>query len=294
MLTVRNLNKAIDGRTIIKDVAFDIKPGTITGLIGRNGVGKSTLLRLLSGILDPDQGEVLLDGMNVTAHPQIKKSMYYVPDSISMFGSYNAKELVRLHRSMYEQFDERSFYEWLGRFELPVNRSIRSFSKGMKALLFIILALSTQAKLILLDEPTNGLDIIVKKQIMQMLIEEVSERELALIISSHHLQELEKMADVVMMMKDTTIDSILSIEDAKQAFKKVQVAFADAAVDPLISLADVELLTQVGRVTTLLIKNNVEQTMQLLQERQPLLLEELPVSLEDIFISTLGGDRYVS
>ncbi|SFL53821.1 ABC-2 type transport system ATP-binding protein [Paenibacillus sp. 1_12] len=294
MLIVRNLSKAIDGKTIIEDVNFELKSGSITGLVGRNGVGKTTLLRIVAGILDPDHGEVLLNNVNLSIYPHTKQSMYYVPDSMSMFNGYSIKELVLLHRSMYKQFDQEVFYNWLDRFQLPTNRTLRSFSKGMKALLFIILALSTQAKLIILDEPTNGLDVIVKKQVMQLLIEEVSERQIALIISSHHLQELEKITDVVMMMKDTRIDSMIRIEDVKQSFKKVQVAFEDMVIHSLIDMEHVEVLSQVGRVTTLLIKSNVAHTICILQDNQPLLLEELPVTIEDLFISRLGGNDYVS
>lgn len=294
MLTVRNLSKQIDGKPIISGVHFEVHKGTITGLVGRNGVGKSTLLRLLAGILDPDDGEVLLEGVNLTAHPQVKQSMYYVQDSISMFNSYNIKELVRLHRHMYDSFDEQAFYGWLDGFQLPSNGTIRSFSKGMKALLFMIVALSTRAKLILLDEPTNGLDVIVKKQIMQLLIEEVSERETALLISSHHLQEMEKVADVIMMMNNTEIESIIRIEELQESFKKVQVAFADTSHNPLTTLPDVEVLTQVGRVATLLLKNDTVRTMKVLENSQPLLLEELPVTIEDLFITKLGGDQHAS
>lgn len=294
MLTVRNLSKQIDGKPIIHGVHFEINKGTITGLIGRNGVGKSTLLRLLAGILDPDEGEVLLEGVNLTAHPQVKQSMYYVPDSMTMYNSYSVKELVQLHRHMYDSFDEQAFYGWLDRFELPANRTIRGFSKGMKALLFMIVALSTRAKLILLDEPTNGLDVIVKKQMMQLLIEEVSERETALLISSHHLQELEKVADVIMVMKETEIESVIRIEELQEAYKKVQVAFADAAHNPISSLPDVEILNQVGRVATLLLKDDIDRAMKVLKNSEPLLLEELPVTIEDLFITKLGGDRHAS
>ncbi|AFH62291.1 ATP-binding cassette domain-containing protein [Paenibacillus caseinilyticus] len=294
MLTVRNLNKQIDGKRIIENVSFDIAVGTITGLIGRNGVGKSTLLRLLAGILDPDKGEIRLNGSNLTDHPLNKNSMFYVPDSTSMFNGYTVQDLVRFHRSMYDQLDERSFYHWLNHFQLPANRKIRSFSKGMKALLFMILALSTRAKLILLDEPTNGLDVIVNKQIMQLLIEEVSDRQISVIMSSHHLQELEKIADIIMFMKGATIDSIIRIDEVRQSYRKLQVAFADSSSNPWDLLPQVEVLTQVGRVTTLLVKSDVKETLQLLQESQPLLLEELPITIEDIFISKLGGDQYVS
>lgn len=164
MLTVQNLSKAIDGKTILEDINFELSSGSITGLIGRNGVGKTTLLRIMAGILDPDQGEVLFEGVNLSTYPLIKQSMYYVPDSMNVMNSYSVKELVRLHVSMYEQFDQEAFYTWLDRFQLPTNRTLRSFSKGMKALLVIILALATQSKLIILDEPTNGLDVIVKNR----------------------------------------------------------------------------------------------------------------------------------
>ncbi|WP_166238948.1 ABC transporter ATP-binding protein [Paenibacillus turpanensis] len=294
MLTVRNVTKQIDDKTILEQISFDIQPGTITGLVGRNGVGKSTLLRLMAGIIDPDEGEILINGVNLTQQPLAKKSMFYVPDTIVMFNGYSVKELVEFHRRIYEDFDLGLFYDWLDRFNLPANRPVRSFSKGMKALLFIILALSTGAKVILLDEPTNGLDIIIKKQMMQLLIEEVSERQISLVISSHHLLELEKMADVIVMLRDTRIDSVIRVEELRQKYKKLQLAFSDGS-SILKGMENIQVLTEIGRVTTLLIKDNIAQTLQTLESTNPILMEELPVTIEDVFIGTLGGDaQYVS
>jgi ABC-2 type transport system ATP-binding protein len=294
MLTVSQVNKSIDGVTILDDISFELRPGTITGLVGRNGVGKTTLLRTMVGILDPDGGEVLWNGVSIHANPLVKQAIYFVPDSSAMFNSYSIKELVTLHERVYSEFDAAVFYELLERFRLPASRRVRSYSKGMKALLFMIIAIATRAELIVLDEPTNGLDVIVKKQIIQLLIEDVSDRQVALLISSHHLEELEKMTDVVIMMKETRLESVIQLDEIKHKCKKIQVAYPDPAVLSNLELKHVKVLSQVGRVTTLLIEDEVSSTLRLLQDREPLLLEELPVKMEDLFISTLGGDVHAS
>ncbi|MCH1626980.1 ABC transporter ATP-binding protein [Fredinandcohnia sp. SECRCQ15] len=294
MLSVKNLVKWIEGQAVLEDISFSIEQGTITGLIGRNGVGKTTLLRSLVGILDPDQGEVLFEGKNIAINPEVKQSIVFVPDSFTTFNNYHVKELIQLYDAIYEDFDVSYFYELLQRFNLPNNRKVRSFSRGMKALLFIILSISTKAKLIILDEPTNGLDAIAKRQILQFLLEEVSESQLSLLISSHHLDELEKISDTIIMMRAGKIESVISMEDAKLHYKKLQVVFKDGIMpEEILQLSHVEEISRIGRVHTLLIKGNVNETVQILHEYQPLLLEQLPMSLEDMFVSALGGDGIV-
>jgi ABC-2 type transport system ATP-binding protein len=293
MLMVKNLHKSIDGEEILTDISFEIGEGSITGLVGRNGVGKTTLLRSLVGILDPDQGEVLVDGMNIAVTPEVKKSIVYVPDSTSAYHAYSIKELVRLYSAIYPEFEEARFYQLLERFKLPAKRKIRTFSKGMKALLFIILSISTRARCIILDEPTNGLDAIVKRQVLQTLIEEVAERRVSLLISSHHLDELEKIADTVLMIKDGRIESNISMEDAKFHYKKMQVVFNSEFPEAIEQLPNIDILNRIGRVTTILIKGQIKETTNLLEDNRPILLEELPMTLEDLFVSALGGDDIV-
>jgi ABC-2 type transport system ATP-binding protein len=294
MLKMINVSKMIDGHQVLEHVNITLEPGMIAGIVGRNGVGKSTLLRTIAGILDPDEGEVNFNEINIHQQPEIKQKLTYVPDSTEILKTYSVKEIVKLYDAIYEDFDVMYFYSLMDRFKLPKNRKLRSFSKGMKALFLMILSFSTKADLIILDEPTNGLDPIVKRNILQFIIEEVSERKLCVLISTHHLEEVEKIADVLIMMKEGRIDSTTSIEDAKSSFRKVQAVYKHSLPERIANLNNVTILSQTGRVYTLMIKGNIEDTMEIMQQEHPLLLEDLPMTLEDIFISSLGGESHVS
>lgn len=293
MLKVTNLKKTIDNQTILDDVSFTLQRGSIIGLLGRNGAGKTTLLRTMVGILDPDEGTVTYDDVNVHKHPEIKQKVAYVPDSTNILSGYTVKEIAKFYKAVYTNFNEEYFYQLLERFNLPEKR-IRSYSRGMKALLAIILAFCTGVEYIILDEPTNGLDPIVKRQILQFLIEKVSEREITILISTHHLDEVEKIADTVIILKDHTIASITALEDTKSRYAKIQVAYERSLPQKLENLKHVKILNQTGKVYTILIEGNVAATLEKFHKEQPLLIEELTMSLEDIFITTFEEDSHVS
>ncbi|WP_209125439.1 ABC transporter ATP-binding protein [Alkalihalobacillus sp. BA299] len=291
MIEIKQLSKSIHNQKVLSDINFQLKPGNIIGLIGRNGAGKTTLLRLLVGILLPTKGDVLLDGRSIYQHPEVKKEIVFVPDSPEALKSYSTKEIVKLYKQIYPKFDEEYFDELLERFSLPKTRKIGNYSKGMKALFALVLAFSTRAKYILLDEPTDGLDVIVKKQILRYIIEEVAEQQVSVIISSHRLDELEFMADQIIVIQNGTIESNYDLDVMKQSYRKVQVVFKEYLPSEL--KGQVKVLHQSGRVYTLLLDGDLTKREAEIKKHEPLLYEELSVVLEDIFVAKLGGEEYV-
>lgn len=292
MIEVKNLSKEIGGKTILRDLNFQLPTGAIVGLLGRNGAGKTTLLRTLIGIILPDEGEILVDGESALDNAKVKERMVYVSDVPTAISRYNVKELVNFYAAAYPDFDRGMFSEMMARYKLP-HQKIRHYSKGMKALLAIILAFCTRVDYILMDEPTSGLDPIVKRQVLQFIIDEVAQKQVTVLISTHHLDEVEKIADTFMMMNNETIESVTSLDDAKELFRKVQVAFAQGLPEFLNGLDQVKVLNHIGKVHTLLIRGDIGATLEKIRNEKPLLIEELPMSLEDIFVTTLGGDDYV-
>ncbi|WP_232697743.1 ABC transporter ATP-binding protein [Brevibacillus daliensis] len=293
MLNVKQITKMIDNRMILDKVSFQVSAGVIVGLVGRNGTGKTTLLRTIMGILDPEGGTIEFEGKSVHNFPETKQQMLYVPDSPEAIHMYTPDECARLYQAIYPKFDHNNYETLMERFELPRRKKIRTFSKGMKALVSLILAFSTRVSLILLDEPTNGIDPIVKKQVLSMIVEESAERQVSFIISTHQLEELERIADQIIMMKNGGVEVQTSIMDTEERFAKVQVVFSGEAPQELLNLPRIYLLGQVGRVYTLLIEDETDKTLNEIKEVKPLLLEKLPVDLEDLFIMKLGGGKHV-
>ncbi|MFD7520630.1 ABC transporter ATP-binding protein [Paenibacillus chitinolyticus] len=294
MLNVEALSKRIDGRPVLEDVRFRLGQGSIAALVGRNGAGKTTLLRTLAGILDPDRGEVRWEGRSIHRHPDAKRNIVYVPDSLGMLGGYTAKECADLYRLAYPDFDPAYFADQLRRFHLPERKKIRTFSKGMKALIGLLLAFSSKASLILLDEPMNGLDSIVRKQVLSFLVEEVASGNTSVLISSHQLLELERIADTVIMIREGKLESASSLEETKGALQKLQVVFNGEPPRDFLSLPQVRVVSHVGRVyTLLLLQDDSGQTLQHLQHLNPLLVDRLSIQLEDVFEYRLGeGDEH--
>ncbi|RKA86753.1 ABC transporter ATP-binding protein YtrB [Listeria monocytogenes] len=290
IMKIRNLTKKMDDNLVLKDVSFDLKAGEITALIGRNGVGKTTLFSTMTGIYLPDEGDVFLDEESIFKHPEVKQQLFFLEDNMNHFNTYSVQTVVKIYRQIYPTFDEAFFSELMQRFELPMKAKLMSFSKGRKALFFIILAFSINVRFLLLDEPMDGLDIIIKKQILAIIKDTVKKRGTSVVIASHRLEELEAIADRVIVLKGASVELDYYLEDMRTDAVKIQVAFKTKKIPDFVK-NNAQLLYRNGRIYTLLVTKNASSFLAELRLEEPVLLEEMSISIEDIFTVHLANDK---
>ncbi|ELA3158427.1 ABC transporter ATP-binding protein [Listeria monocytogenes] len=289
-MKIRNLTKKMDDNLVLKDVSFDLKAGEVTALIGRNGVGKTTLFSTMTGIYLPDEGDVFLDEKSIFKHPEVKQQLFFLEDNMNHFNTYSVQTVVKIYRQIYPTFDEAFFSELMQRFELPMKAKLMSFSKGRKALFFIILAFSINVRFLLLDEPMDGLDIIIKKQILAIIKDTVKKRGTSVVIASHRLEELEAIADRVIVLKGASVEFDYYLEDMRTDAVKIQVAFKTKKIPDFVK-NNAQLLYRNGRIYTLLVTKNASSFLAELRLEEPVLLEEMSISIEDIFTVHLANDK---
>ena len=284
MIEVNSLSFEIDEKEILKDVNLKIGKGKIFGIIGPNGVGKTTLMRCLTGIYNPTWGNVSYDGQIVYDNPNVKNKIGYVADENIMHTNFKVSEILKYYRYSYKNFDEEKFNELNKIFKIPTSRFIFQLSKGMKMRLSIMLAFSIHAEYLILDEPTSGLDAILKNKLLNIFVDEVFENNTTIIISSHHLGELERICDDVAILDEGTISYENSVENMKNKIKKIQVAFDEPVYEEDLDLKGIFKISKVGRVFTIITDDYDEEFINNLNKFKPLFIEEIDLSLEDIFI----------
>ncbi|EAF8225888.1 ABC transporter ATP-binding protein [Listeria monocytogenes] len=289
-MKIRNITKKMDDNLVLKDVSFDLKAGEVTALIGRNGVGKTTLFSTMTGIYLPDEGDVFLDEKSIFKHPEVKQQLFFLEDNMNHFNTYSVQTVVKIYRQIYPTFDEAFFSELMQQFELPMKAKLMSFSKGRKALFFIILAFSINVRFLLLDEPMDGLDIIIKKQILAIIKDTVKKRGTSVVIASHRLEELEAIADRIIVLKGASVEFDYYLEDMRTDAVKIQVAFKTKKIPDFVK-NNAQLLYRNGRIYTLLVTENASSFLAELRLEEPVLLEEMSISIEDIFTVHLANDK---
>ncbi|KEI01165.1 ABC transporter ATP-binding protein [Clostridium botulinum] len=290
MIEISNLSKTLGDKKVLKDVSFNVKKGSIFGLIGPNGAGKTTLIKHLVGIYNMDKGSIKINEENVYENPTTKKIVGYVTDENNLINNFNLKTISKFYKLAYENFDINKFYKLNEIFQLPEKKSIKKFSKGMKMRVSIMLNLSINPEVLILDEPTNGLDPIVKKKFFNILLEDVAERETTVIISSHNLMELERICDSIAIINGGEIKYSNSVEDMKETIRKIQVVFKEEAPKDLSQWNDVMNVEKIGRVYNIVTNNYGKEFLDKLNSCGIMFQEEIDLSLEDMFIYSVGGD----
>ncbi len=285
-MKVMKLSKMIEGKQILNDVHFELKANEIVGLIGRNGSGKTTLFRTLTGQYLPDKGEIELDGILLLTATQSKSELFYIDEAENFLAPYTLKMINQFYRTAYPNFNQDLFLTLTGSHQLPLHVNYHGLSKGMQGLFNMILAISSNARFLLLDEPFDGLDVIVRKDVIGLLLEHISDNQRTALIASHNLNELENLADRVLLLKNQTIIKDYRLEEMRESAKKIQMVFKTKKIPSLVKEHS-RLLTIQGRVITAIFEDFNQDLANKIQTLQPVLFEELPLSLEDLFEANL-------
>lgn len=287
MIQVKELYKSFDSFKALSGLNITVPRGAVYGLVGPNGAGKSTLIRHLAGIYRQDSGEVLIDGQPVFENPAVKQRVAYIPDDVFYFAQSNVRDLARFYQGMYPSFDKERFESLRGVFELDEKKPIRKLSKGMQKQAAFWVALSLMPEVVILDEPVDGLDPVMRRQVWRLLMSDVAERGTTVLVSSHNLRELEDVCDYVGIMDRGQMLIERELADLQQNIVKIQIAYPEGKGLP--EGLNIVHASTTGRLHQLIIRGESEKLEAELSASGPLFMDFLPLSLEEIFIYELGG-----
>jgi len=288
MVQIQNLTKTFDGFTALDKLNLNIKKGSIYGLVGVNGSGKTTAIKHLAGIYRQDSGSVTLDGTPVYDNAGLKAKVGFISDDLYFFPNYNIKSLRRFYSNMYNTWNEERYRHLLGMFKLDDKRKVNKFSKGMQKQTAFIFAMSIMPNFLLLDEPIDGLDPIVRRLIMQEVIDDVAEREMTVLVSSHNLKEMDGICDAIGIIKSGRMVIERDLDDLKSDVHKVQVAFANALATDELGLLVLHEESR-GSIKMLVIRGKEDEISQRIKSFNPLIFDRLPLTLEEIFVYETEG-----
>lgn len=288
MIEVKNLTKRFDGFTALNGLTMTVPTGSVYGLVGPNGAGKSTIIRHITGVYRPDSGEVLVGGEPVFENPPVKARIACIPDDLSCHAGASIRELKSFFKGLYPAFSDERFTALADIFKLDQRQPLRRFSKGMQKQAAFWLAICTQPDYLVLDEPVDGLDPVMRKQVWSVILEDVATRGTTVLVSSHNLRELEDVCDHVGVLHEGKMLLERSLSDLQENIVKVQLV-TDRPIPPELNVLHKSMT---GRIQTLIVRGDRREIAGLLQQCNPLLCDLLPLSLEEIFIYELGGVSY--
>ena len=286
MLELKNVTKTFGSFKALDDLTMTVPKGAVYGLVGPNGAGKSTAIRHIAGIYRPDSGSITLEGLPIYENPIIKQTIGYIPDDVFYFPAATMEDMRKFYRRMYPKFDDALFERLYEAFDLPRKGQIRRFSKGMQKQAAFHLTLSCRPDVLILDEPVDGLDPVMRRQVMSLILSDVAEHGTTVLISSHNLRELEDVCDHVGIMDHGKMLLEKSLADMQGATHKLQI------VGDIPEGLEVLHESSSGRMKTLIVRGAAFAISEKAQSVDPVYFDVLPLSLEEIFIYELGGVNY--
>lgn len=286
MISATHINKRFGEIEAVKDVSVSIKDGEVFGLIGTNGAGKSTFLRMICGVIRPDSGEILIDDRKVYENPIVKGELFYISDEQYFLPNATPADMSCFYKDYYPMFDLQRFIKMLDTFQLSSKRKISTFSKGMKKQLSVLLGVCANTRYLLCDETFDGLDSVMRQAVKSIFAGEMTNREFTPIIASHNLRELEDICDCVGILHKGGVLMQKDLEDMKLHIHTIQCVFADKqAEEQLLRELAIVKMEKRGTLNVITVRGKKEEVITKVNSFNPIFAEILPLSLEDIFIS---------
>ena len=269
-----------------------VQKGRIYGLLGSNGAGKTTLLKMMAGIIRPDHGTVLIDGEEVWENPKIKRRIMFLPDHVYFFPQTTIEQMAAFYESIYPSFHRERFTRLQEIFLLDPRKKIHQFSKGMQRQAAFWLAFSTMPDVFVMDEPLDGLDAVMRQKVKNIIVQEVAEREMTVVISSHNLREMEDLCDCIGILHEGEMLFEKELDAMKTDIHKIQVAFRNGIPKQFAEQLNIVYKEQRGSVLLLIVRGKKQEIVSYIKPFQPLIFDILPLTLEEIFIYEMGDAGY--
>ena len=286
MIVATHLYKKFDDVEAMKDVSVTIKKGEVFGLIGTNGAGKSTFLRMACGVLKPDAGEILVDDEPVFENPGMKKNIFYISDDQYYLPNATPVSMMKFYQDFYAEFDTARFLSLLEKFGLSPKRKVHTFSKGMKKQLSVLLGICANTKYLFCDETFDGLDPVMRQTVKSLFAGELTNRDFTPVVASHNLRELEDICDHVGLLHKGGVLMQKDLEEMKLNIHTIQCVFENEELENAAkSSLNIVKSEKRGRLNLWTVRGKKEEIMVQIQAFTPVFAEVLPLSLEEIFIS---------
>ena len=293
MIQAQDLSKSYESSPVIKNINLELKQGSIFGLIGANGAGKTTLIKTLCGIFAPDTGHVRLHDKDVYKDSDIRQNIAYVPDNITFYNNFTVKDMKDFYKNIYKNWDENRYKTLREVFTFDEKKRIKHLSKGMKTQLLLLIALSCKPEVILMDEPTSGLDPFIRKEVLNLIVQDVSSRSTSVLISTHNVSELEQICDTVGFINKGEMKLQQDMDNLKTAYKKIQIAFKDEMSEEFKKEFKPHISKKHGKIYEIILNMDYKVFESNVKKYQPLFVEHIDMTLEEIFLFKMGDDNYV-
>ncbi|MFZ5351945.1 MAG: ABC transporter ATP-binding protein [Bacillota bacterium] len=292
MIKITDMSKSYDDFLALNNVCMNISKGSIYGLLGPNGAGKTTLIKTLVGVYRQNKGKITIQGEEVYENNNVKSKIIYIPDNLYFSLSYTVKNMAQLYKSIYASWNQERFDKLSKVFDIELGKKVNNLSKGMQRQVAFWLGLSVMPDYLILDEPLDGLDPVMKQKVKNLIVQDVADRNMTVLISSHNLRELDDLCDHIGILHKGSLVVEKDIDDLKSDVHKIQVAFKNDIPHGLTEELEIMNEDRRGSVGVYIVRGNKDSIVQKLQKHNPVIMDILPLTLEEIFIYEMGDAGY--